>query len=346
MASLRNAGMFAVGAGALTGLLRCRKLFSTAAAAAAAASSPSAQKKIKLAMCQILVGEDKKDNLDVAREAVQRAAQDGAELVVLPECFNSPYATDQFPVYAEPIPALGTTWYEAQQQRKHSPSTAMLCDVARSCGVHLVGGSIPERVQTPGSDSEQVYNSCVVVDPSGTVVMKHRKMHLFDIDVPGKITFKESDTLSPGNDVSTFDFTNPDTGVSCKVGVGICYDMRFPELAMLMRKQGCSLLLYPGAFNMTTGPAHWELLQRARALDNQCFVAAVSPARNPDSSYQAWGHSTLVSPWGDIICTTGHDRSTIIGDIDLEQVDEIRRNIPVSLQKRDDIYNLKKITKI
>jgi len=117
---------------------------------------------------------------------------------------------------------------------------------------------------------------------------------LFDIDVPGKITFKESDTLSPGDNLTIID------SPWGKIGVGICYDIRFPELAMLMREKGVGLMVYPGAFNTTTGPLHWELLQRARAVDNQVFVATASPARNPDSSYQAWGHSSLISPWGEV----------------------------------------------
>ena len=118
-------------------------------------------------------------------------------------------------------------------------------------------GSIPER------DGSNVYNTCIIVSPKGEIVAKHRKVHLFDIDVPGKITFKESDTLTGGSSMTTF---NTEFGT---IGVGICYDLRFPEQAAIMRQRGCNLMVYPGAFNMTTGPAHWELLQRARALDNQ-----------------------------------------------------------------------------
>jgi len=156
---------------------------------------------------------------------------------------------------------------------------------------------------------------------------------VFDISVPNGITFKESDTLSAGNSITTFDTP------FCKVGLGICYDLRFPQLGMLMREQGCKLLVYPGAFNTTTGPPHWELLQRARAVDNQLYVATASPARNPESKYQAWGHSSIVSPWGDVIATTEHDPDTIIAEIDLNRVDEIRQNIPISKQARLDIYS-------
>ncbi|CAM9416275.1 unnamed protein product, partial [Hapterophycus canaliculatus] len=158
--------------------------------------------------------------------------------------------------------------------------------------------------------------------------------HLFDIDVPGGITFKESDTLSPGNAITTVETP---FGM---IGVGICYDMRFPELSMAMRAAGSVLLCFPGAFNMTTGPAHWELLQRARALDNQCYVVTASPARNPDSKYQAWGHSSVVDPWGTVVATTEHEGALVVAEVDIGRVEEVRKGIPVSLQKRPDLYRL------
>lgn len=125
------------------------------------------------------------------------------------------------------------------------------------------------------------------------------------------------------------------------VGVGICYDIRFPELAGLMRQRGANILIYPGAFNMVTGPAHWQLLQRARAVDNQVFVAACSPARNPDSSYVAWGHSSIISPWGEVLVEANEGEEIIYSEIDLNLVAEMRQNIPCWKQKRNDIYQLK-----
>ena len=158
---------------------------------------------------------------------------------------------------------------------KESPSTAMLCRTAQKCNIWLVGGSVPEREVVNGH--EHLFNTCIVVNPRGEIVGKHRKVHLFDIDIPGKVTFKESDSLSAGNEITVVN--TPWGGM----GVGICYDIRFPELALLMRQKGCRLIVYPGAFNMVTGPAHWELLQQARAVDNQLYVAACSPARNTTS---------------------------------------------------------------
>jgi len=273
-------------------------------------------------MCQIMVGTNKQSNLMTARKAVLEAAATGAKLIALPECFNSPYSTDSFPEYAEAIPNNASDIDEAMH-----PSSAMLVSAAKEANVYLIGGSFPER-----DANNNIFNTCMVVSPQGEFIAKHRKMHLFDIDVPGGITFRESDTLSAGNAVTTFE---TDFGI---VGIGICYDMRFPELAMIMRQKGCKLLVYPGAFNTTTGPHHWELLQRARATDNQLFVATASPARNPESKYQAWGHSSIVGPWGDVIATTEHDPALVVAEIDIGRADEIRTNIPISKQVRTDVY--------
>ena len=167
-------------------------------------------------MCQMLVTDDKAANLQKARQAIASAANDGAELVSLPECFNSPYATDQFPIYAEPIPSdLFDDGYDPET----IPSSVMLRDAAKEHGIYLIGGSIPER------DGDKVYNTCLVVGPDGKAVAKHRKVHLFDIDIPGKQRFKESDTLTGGDAMSVF--TTP----FATIGLAICYDLRFPELA-------------------------------------------------------------------------------------------------------------------
>ena len=280
---------------------------------------------VKLALCQIKVGADKALNLKTAECAIRKAWENGAQIISLPECWNSPYATSAFPAYAEEIPET------VQDVTEAHPSTQMMTSLSKELGIYLVGGSIPEREPIDNN----VYNTCIVADPEGKIIAKHRKMHLFDIDVPGKITFKESDTLSSGNDLVVFDTKY------CRVGLGICYDIRFPEFAQALAEKGAHVLLYPGAFNMTTGPAHWELLQRARAVDNQLFVATTSPARNTgEDGYQAWGHSSVVNPWGDVIATTDETPSIVYADLELEKIDEMRKNIPTRQQKRRDIYQL------
>ncbi|KAK5620331.1 Carbon-nitrogen hydrolase [Crenichthys baileyi] len=269
--------------------------------------------KFRLAVVQLRVSSVKADNLSRVRTLVKEAAGQGSKVVLLPECFNSPYGTSFFSTYAEKIPG---------------ESTQVLSEVAKENKLYLVGGSIPEE------DAGKLYNSCAVFGPDGEMILKHRKIHLFDIDVPGKIRFQESETLSPGNSLSMFDTP------FCKVGVGICYDMRFAELAQLYSRKGCHLLVYPGAFNMTTGPAHWELLQRGRAIDNQVYVATASPARDETASYVAWGHSTVVNPWGEVIAKTGPEETIIYADIDLQYLADIRQQIPITSQRRDDLYTV------
>ncbi|EPS58728.1 hypothetical protein M569_16085, partial [Genlisea aurea] len=279
----------------------------------------------KIGLCQLKVTPDKDKNILRARSAIEEAAEKGAELVLLPEIWNSPYSNDSFPTYAEDIDA-GFDF---------SPSTAMLSDVARSLNITLVGGSIPER------SGDKLFNTCCVFGSDGKLKAKHRKIHLFDIDIPGKIVFKESKTLTAGEKPTIVD---TDVG---RIGIGICYDIRFQELSMLYAARGAKLICYPGAFNMTTGPLHWELLQRARAVDNQVYVATCSPARDASSGgYVAWGHSTLVGPLGDVVVTTEHDEAVVIGEINYYEVEVRRRNMPLEKQRRGDLYQLIDVSRL
>lgn len=275
-----------------------------------------AMSKFRLAVVQLHVSKIKADNLGRAQTLVTEAAGQGAKVVVLPECFNSPYGTGFFKEYAEKIPG---------------ESTQVLSETAKKCGIYLVGGSIPEE------DGGKLYNTCSVFGPDGTLLVTHRKIHLFDIDVPGKIRFQESETLSPGKSLSMFETPY------CKVGVGICYDIRFAELAQIYAKKGCQLLVYPGAFNMTTGPAHWELLQRGRAVDNQVYVATASPARDETASYVAWGHSSVINPWGEVISKAGSEESVVYADIDLQYLADVRQQIPITKQRRNDLYSVNSV---
>jgi len=270
--------------------------------------------KFKLALVQLAVGSNKADNIKRAALKVSEAAQNGAQIVSLPECFNSPYGTKYFGEYAESVP--------------QGPSSQLLSETARNNKIFLIGGSIPEEHEG------KLFNTSTVWCPEGNLLAVHRKIHLFDIDVPGKITFKESDSLSPGSSFTTFNTP------WCKVGVGICYDIRFAELAQIYRDQGCKLLIYPGAFNMTTGPAHWELLARGRALDNQVYVGLPSPARDTDADYTAWGNSLVVSPWGEVVSSTADTEAIIYADIDLDYLQTIRNQIPIQFQRRPELYKV------
>lgn len=296
-------------------------------------SLPGKEDSLRVGLLQFHVTHDKNVNQETAKNYLKRATNQGAQLVVLPEIWNSPYATAAFPEYAEVLPSVGAN------SCPDSPSAEILRQHAQEHEMWIVGGSIPER-----DHQGKIYNTCLVFNPQGEVAAKHRKVHLFDISVPGGITFKESETLTAGNELTHF---STPWG---NIGLGICYDIRFSEYSLLLTKEyDCRVLIYPGAFNLTTGPAHWEILQRARANDNQCFVLTVSPARNeaPDNTskyphYTAWGHSTVVSPWGDVVKKANEKESIVIADLDLSKVEEIRSSIPITKQKRNDIYRLEK----
>lgn len=272
----------------------------------------SSLKKLKVALVQFSVSANKEKNVEGICRFIKEAAEKGAKLVCLPECFNAPYGIKYFKDYAEDIPGYTST---------------VLSQSAKQNNVYLIGGSFPER------NNGKLYNTCLVYGPNGELLAKHRKVHLFDIDIPGKITFKESAALSAGNSLTMFNLDK------WKIGIGICYDIRFPLMANIYAEKGCQLLVYPGSFNMTTGPAHWELLQKARAVDNQLYVAGVSPARDENSSYVSWGHSSLVNPWGEVLCAAEDKEEMLYAEIDLSCVEEIRAQIPIRHQQRNDLYS-------
>jgi omega-amidase len=292
------------------------------------APGPASPGLTRIALCQMPVSANKAKNLLTAQSYLGKAAETGAKLAILPECFNCPYDTSKFAEYAEKVGEVG-------DGSGSSRTVEMLCAAARDSGMYIIGGSLPEI-----SDDGSIYNTSVSISSAGAIVAKHRKVHLFDIDcsLTGGIVFKESDALSAGSAVTVFDASTVAEGM--RVGVGICYDIRFPDLSMAMvRDAGASLLVFPGAFNMTTGPAHWELLARARAVDNQTFVAVCSPARwDETASYTPWGHSSVVDPWGQVVATTDHGPGIVFADLDLPRIEQVRASIPTSRQRRPDVY--------
>lgn len=193
----------------------------------------------------------------------------------------------------------------------------------------MIGGSIPEL----DTKTKKYYNTSLTFSPEGKLLATHRKMHLFDIDIPGKITFRESDVLSPGNKVTILDL--PEYG---KIAIAICYDIRFPELAMIAARKGCFALIYPGAFNTTTGPLHWKLQGQARAMDNQVYVAMCSPARDMNAAYHAWGHSLVCDPMAQVMVEAGEKEETVFADLDGANIEETRKGIPIYSQRRFDVY--------
>lgn len=280
------------------------------------------KRPVKLALIQLASGADKAANLSHARLKVLEASQAGAKIIVLPECFNSPYGCNFFPTYAESLlPSPPTP--------SQSPSYHALSSMAAEAKAYLIGGSIPEYSST----TQKYYNTSLTFSPSGELLATHRKIHLFDIDIPGKITFKESEVLSAGQNVTIVEL--PEYG---KVAVAICYDIRFPELAMVAARRGAFVLVYPGAFNLVTGNLHWKLLGRARAVDNQAYVALCSPARDLGAGYHAWGHSLVVDPMAEVLVEAGVDEEIVYADLDGAKIEEARNGIPVTTQRRFDVY--------
>lgn len=265
----------------------------------------------QLALCQMKVSMDKNQNLSKAGSIIREAAEKGSRVIALPEMFNCPYSNQYFREYAE---------------EEGGETVRFLSSLARELKIYLIGGSIPEL------DRGKVYNTSFSFDPEGKIIGRHRKIHLFDIDVKGGIRFMESETLTPGEDMTILDTE------FCRIGVAICYDVRFPELFRKMTLAGAKLVILPGAFNMTTGPAHWDLTMRARALDNQIYFAAVSPARDLEGPYQAYGNSCVANPWGEFCGKTDAGESIVYAKIDLGYVEEIRAQLPLLKHRRPVLY--------
>lgn len=275
---------------------------------------------IKIALCQMNVIDNKEENLKKAISMIKTASENDVDLIILPEMFNCPYENEKFIEYSE--------------EAENSYTLNLISKTASEEKKYIIAGSIPEKESTP--TSERIYNTSFMFNPNGEIIAKHRKMHLFDIDVKGKIYFKESDTLTAGNQI-----TIAETSFG-KIGIGICYDIRFPELARLMALEGADILCYPGAFNLTTGPAHWEMLFKARACDNQVFTIGVAPALDKNANYNSYGHSLIINPWGEILSSASFEEELIITEIDLNEIKKVREELPLLKNRRKDIYNLEK----
>lgn len=280
-------------------------------------------KSLNIALIQLKAGSDKAANLTKVTKFIENAVKTTTvgklDLVMLPECFNSPYAVDQFRNYAEEIPSGDTTKLLASLAKKH--------------GIFIIGGSIPEVDQA----DDKIFNTSLTFSPAGEIIAKHRKVHLFDIDIPGGITFKELVTLSAGNKSTVFKL-----GEFGNAGLGICYDIRFPELAMIASRNPYNsfAMFYPGAFNTTTGPLHWHLLAKARAVDNEMFTVLCSPARDVEGGgYQAYGHSLVVDPYGAIVAEAGEGEEILFANLDKDLLPKVREGIPVHYQRKFDVYD-------
>lgn len=236
------------------------------------------------------------------------------DFVALPEMFACPYENKYFPQFAE---SYGGKIYQ-------------FCSaLAKKYHIYLSAGSFPEI-----DEANRIFNVAYVFDDNGNEIARHAKMHLFDIDIKGGQYFKESDTLTAGNQITAFDTKWG------KMGICICYDFRFPELARLMVDKGAQLIFVPAAFNMTTGPLHWELMFRSRAVDNQVFTVGTAPACDEKATYHSWGHSLVVSPWGKILNSLAKNEGYLLTEINLQEVAKVREQLPLLKHRRTDIYEL------
>ncbi|XP_064608875.1 omega-amidase NIT2-like [Liolophura sinensis] len=267
--------------------------------------------KFRLALVQMSVVLSKSENISHATRLVGEAAAKGANMVALPELFVTPCSPGLMKKAAEPL--MGET-------------IQALREAARKSRIYLIGGTIVEQ------EGEKRYNTCNVIDPEGELIASYRKLHAFDVDLPPNLRIVESETFARGYRLTTFD-----TPI-CRVGLSICYDIRFPEMTLLYGQKGCKLVFMAGAFNNVTGPAHWEAILRTRAVDQQMYIAAASPARDLKSPYVTWGHSMIVNPWGEILAQAEFDEEIIMADIDMKVLETVRRQMPLYAHKRNDVY--------
>ena len=273
---------------------------------------------MKVAAIQMPTVKDKIQNIRTAGTYIEKIKAENPDFVILPEMFCCPYQTENFPVYAE---------------KEGGPSWQAMSDYARKYHIYLIAGSMPEA-----DDVGKVYNTAYIFDRDGKQIGKHRKAHLFDINVKNGQYFKESDTLTSGDHATVFD---TEFG---KMGVMICYDIRFPEFARTMVLDGARMIFVPAAFNMTTGPAHWELTFRARALDNQIYMLGCAPARDTQAGYISWGHSIVTDPWGKVMKQLGEKEGILIEEIDLDREDQIREQLPLLKHRKSEMYHLQENT--
>ena len=270
--------------------------------------------KIKIAAIQMSTVADKMENVRTVKAYLEKIKDENPDFVILPEMFCCPYQTENFPIYAE---------------KEGGPVWQQLSGYAKQYGIYLIGGSMPEK------DAEgNVYNTSYIFDREGKQIGKHRKAHLFDIDVKGGQTFKESDTLTAGDSDTVFD---TEFG---KMGVMLCFDIRFPELSRMMVNDGTRIVFVPAAFNMTTGPAHWELSFRTRALDNQIYMVGCAPARDVSAGYISWGHSIVTDPWGRVIDMLDEKKGILLAELDMDYEEQVREELPLLKSRRKDIYQL------
>jgi len=272
-----------------------------------------------VAVLQMSSTTDVDSNLECAERLIAEAAQQGAKLLLLPENFALLGVNDPYPA-------------GLREATNDKPATLRkwLASMARKYTVWLVAGSIPMANHPDGSLLEKrVRAVCLVFNALGEEVARYDKIHLFDVDVADAYgSYRESDTVEPGKQVMVVD-------TPCgRLGLSICYDLRFPELFHLLRKQGAEIISVPSAFTAKTGEAHWEVLLRARAIETQCYLLAPNQCGQHSETRQSYGHSMVVDAWGEVAASLQDQPGVVCADIDLERLAEVRQRMPVVQHSR------------
>jgi predicted amidohydrolase len=270
-------------------------------------------KPVKVAAVQLSSGTNVGANVDAAIALVNEAADLGASYVQLPEYFNYLGPAKSFARFAESIPG---------------PTTDRMAEIAASRAVTLHLGSVLER-----ASGDMSFNTSVVMDSTGAIVATYRKAHLFDVNVPGAVTFRESDAVVAGNDFVIAHLPEFDLGLS------ICFDVRFPEMYRALGGLGAQVFSIPAAFNASTGAAHWEILVRSRAIENHAFVIAAAQCGRTSDGIATFGHTLIVDPWGVVLGEATSDGSqVVVAELDMDEVVRRRDQINVMKLRRPDLY--------
>lgn len=266
---------------------------------------------MRIGLAQLRSRQNKSANLASAGQAIDRLAGQGVDLVLLPEMFNFHGLDDAYAAAAETIPGPSTEWAR---------------DKAREHGIFLHCGSLSER------RGESIYNTSVVFDRTGSEVARYSKIHLFDVRLPDGLEYFESGTITAGSDVVVCDCE----GVT--LGLAICYDLRFPQLFHALADRGAQLLLLPAAFTVPTGISHWEPLIRARAIENGCYMAACGQWGPYARGRQNYGHSMVVDPWGIVRAQCHEGVGTLVAELDMDYLADVRERMPVQRHRRRDLF--------
>ncbi|AGZ39801.1 carbon-nitrogen hydrolase family protein [Actinoplanes friuliensis] len=264
---------------------------------------------MRVAVCQLNARDDRAANLATARELLDRAAAAGADLAVLPEY----------------VDYLGRSAGLPKPEAIDGEFGQFFATAARELGMWVHAGSFHEA----GPDDTRTWNTSLIFDRSGQLAATYRKIHLYDVEIPGRVSYQESRTVAPGDKTVVTEIDGVPTGLS------ICYDLRFPELyRSLAVDGGAKLIVVPAAFMMHTGRDHWEVLLRARAIENQCYVVAAGQIGDHDPGRTCFGRSMIIDPWGTVLAQAPDTTGIVTADIDLARLDEIRAELPSLANRR------------